>query len=74
VKYEYQYCIKNQKNGVTNVSIISPFVLEKKLGQPISVSFLETGSLQEQVPVNTAILADKRCQFFSSFKPLQLAP
>jgi hypothetical protein len=56
------------------VSIISPFVLEKKLGQPISMSFLEAGSLQELVPVRTAILVDKCCQFFSPFKPLQLAP
>jgi len=36
-----QCCIQNPKNGVTCVSIISPFVLEKKLGQPISVSFLK---------------------------------
>ena len=73
-RVKYQYCIKNQKNGVTYVSIIWPFVLEKKLGQPISVSFLEAGFLQEQVPVSTANLVDKCCQFFSSFKPLQLAP
>jgi len=68
-RVEYQCCIKNQKNCVTRVSIISPFV-----GRPISISFLDAGSLQEQVPVSTAILVDKCCQFFSSFNSLQLAP
>jgi len=73
-RVKYQCRIKNQKNGVTYVSIISPFVLEK-LGQPFcNESFLEAGSLQEQMPVSTAILVDKCCQFFSSFKPLLLAP
>jgi len=63
-RVKYPCCIKNQKNDVTYYFDYLAVCVGEVGSAYFNESFLEAGSLQEQMPVSTAILVDKCCHFF----------